>query len=89
MAVTKVTISVFNALTDLQWRAPMSARLLDRAGLKSKGINWNPSTLWRKRESFPKPVIVGNKNMWVEAEVDAYIENLIAKRDEADAPVAA
>src|SRR5258705_13459820 len=27
------------------------------------------------RGSFPKPVMVGNKNMWVEAEVDQYIEN--------------
>jgi predicted DNA-binding transcriptional regulator AlpA len=60
----------------------MSTRLLDRAGLKAKGITWNPSTLWRKRGSFPKPVLVGNKNHWIEAEVDAYIENLIAARDE-------
>jgi predicted DNA-binding transcriptional regulator AlpA len=60
----------------------MSTRLLDRAGLKAKGISWNPSTIWRKRESFPKPVIVGNKNMWIEAEVDQYIQSLIAKRDE-------
>jgi predicted DNA-binding transcriptional regulator AlpA len=60
----------------------MSARLLDRAGLKAKGIKWNPSTLWRKRGSFPKPVLVGNQNMWIETEVDSYIESLIAKRDE-------
>jgi prophage regulatory protein len=63
----------------------MSTRLLDRAGLKAKGISWNPSTLWRKRGSFPKPVLVGNKNHWIESEVDQYIENLIAKRDEAAA----
>jgi hypothetical protein len=63
----------------------MSARLLDRAGLKAKGINWNPSTLWRKRSSFPRPVMVGNKKMWVEAEIDQYIENLIAARDEQEA----
>jgi predicted DNA-binding transcriptional regulator AlpA len=59
----------------------MSTRLLDRAGLKAKGITWNPSTLWRKRGSFPRPVLVGNKNHWIEAEVDQYIEGLIAKRD--------
>jgi predicted DNA-binding transcriptional regulator AlpA len=63
----------------------MPARLLDRAGLKAKGITWNPSTLWRKRGSFPKPVMVGNKNHWIESEVDQYIESLIAKRDEAPA----
>jgi len=59
----------------------MSIRLLDRAGLKAKGINWNPSTLWRKRGSFPKPVMVGNKKHWVEAEIDAYISDLVAERD--------
>jgi predicted DNA-binding transcriptional regulator AlpA len=66
----------------------MPTRLLDRSGLRARGINWNASTLWRKTVSneFPKPVMVGNKNMWVEAEVDQYIEGLIAKRD---SPVAA
>lgn len=63
----------------------MAIRLLDRAGLKAKGINWNASTLWRKTVtgSFPKAVLVGNRNMWIEAEVDAYIEGLIAQRDSA------
>jgi predicted DNA-binding transcriptional regulator AlpA len=61
----------------------MASRLIDRASLKSKGINWNSSTLWRKTVSgeFPRAVMVGNRNMWVEAEVDQYIENLIAARD--------
>jgi len=51
---------------------------------QGEGINWNASTLWRKTVSgeFPKALIVGNRNMWVEAEVDRYIESLIAKRDE-------
>jgi predicted DNA-binding transcriptional regulator AlpA len=61
----------------------MSIRLLDRAALKAMGITWNGSTFWRKTVSgkFPKPVLVGNRNMWVEAEVDQYIEALIAARD--------
>jgi predicted DNA-binding transcriptional regulator AlpA len=61
----------------------MCVKLLDKVGLKSKGIHWNASTLWRKMVSgeFPKAVIVGNKNFWIEAEVDDYIANLIAKRD--------
>jgi predicted DNA-binding transcriptional regulator AlpA len=65
----------------------MSARLLDRSGLKAKGINWNASTLWRKTVSgeFPKAVMVGNRNMWIESEVDQYIESLIAKRETPEA----
>jgi predicted DNA-binding transcriptional regulator AlpA len=65
----------------------MSAQLLDRSGLKAKGINWNASTLWRKTVSgeFPKAVMVGNRNMWIESEVDQYIESLIAKRETPEA----
>jgi predicted DNA-binding transcriptional regulator AlpA len=61
----------------------MSTKLIDRTGLALKGINWNASTLWPKtvKCEFPKPVLVGNKNFWVEAEVDEYIANLIAARD--------
>jgi predicted DNA-binding transcriptional regulator AlpA len=61
----------------------MAVKLLDRTGLKAKGLCWNASTLWRKTTSgeFPKPVRVGNRNMWLETEVDIYIESLIAARD--------
>jgi predicted DNA-binding transcriptional regulator AlpA len=61
----------------------MASRLLDKTGLKAKGINWNASTLWRKSVSgeFPRAVMVGNRNMWLETEVDQYIEGLIAARD--------
>jgi predicted DNA-binding transcriptional regulator AlpA len=64
-------------------RKNMSVKLLDRDGLAAKGITWNASTLWRKTTSgeFPKAVIIGNKNHWLETEVDDYIANLIAKRD--------
>jgi predicted DNA-binding transcriptional regulator AlpA len=63
-------------------------KLLDKAGLKAKGIAWNQSTLWRKVTlgEFPKPVVVGNRNHWIESEVDAYIQGLIAKRDAAKMP---
>jgi predicted DNA-binding transcriptional regulator AlpA len=71
----------------------MPIRLLDKAGPRAKGISWNGSTLWRKSVAgeFPKPLVVGNRNMWIEAEVDQFIENLIAARDsaDADAPVTA
>ena len=60
----------------------MTVKLLDKAGLKAKGIGWNASTLWRKTVSgdFPKAVVVGNRNMWLETEVDQYIQHLIDKR---------
>lgn len=64
----------------------MSVKLLDRAGLKAKGVHLNASTLWRKctNGEFPKPVLIGNRNHWLESEIDAYIAELIAKRDVAE-----
>jgi predicted DNA-binding transcriptional regulator AlpA len=65
-------------------------RLIDEDGIRAKGIDLHRTTIWRKVRDgvFPKPVIVGNRHAWVEAEVDQYIEGLIAKRDSA-APEAA
>ena len=34
-----------------------------------------------KAGKFPQPVKVGNRNLWVEEEIDAYVEAQIAKRD--------
>ena len=69
----------------------MAVRIIDKDGLKAKGIDLNDSTLWRKAKAgqFPKAVKIGNRRGWVEHEVDAYLEALMAKRDSADAPVAA
>jgi predicted DNA-binding transcriptional regulator AlpA len=59
-------------------------RIIDKEGLKQKGICWNDSTLWRKMKlgQFPKAVLIGNRRGWPEHEIDAYIESLIAARDE-------
>jgi predicted DNA-binding transcriptional regulator AlpA len=58
-------------------------KLIDKAGLKAKGLDLDDTTIWRKTKSgeFPKHVIVGNKRAWIESEIDAYIESLVAKRD--------
>ena len=43
-------------------------RLLDREGLKEKGINHSYTQLWRMMSAgkFPRPVKVGARNAWVE-----------------------
>jgi predicted DNA-binding transcriptional regulator AlpA len=58
-------------------------RIIDKEGLKVKGITLNDSTLWRKMRDgqFPKAVLIGNRRGWLEHEIDQYLENLIAKRD--------
>ena len=61
----------------------MAVRIIDKDGLKAKGINLNDSTIWRKAKAgqFPKAVKIGNRRGWLEHEVDQYIESLIAARD--------
>jgi prophage regulatory protein len=58
-------------------------RLLDRQGLKEKGIDYCSTQIWRLigAGKFPKPVKIGSKNVWVEAEIDALIKLRIAERD--------
>jgi predicted DNA-binding transcriptional regulator AlpA len=58
-------------------------RIIDKDGLKARGIDLNDSTLWRKTKhgQFPKAVKIGNRRGWVESEIDAYLESLIAARD--------
>jgi predicted DNA-binding transcriptional regulator AlpA len=64
----------------------MALRFLDKEGLKTKGITWNDSTLWRKEKAgqFPKHVMLGNRCAWLEHEVDAWLESLVAARDMAE-----
>jgi predicted DNA-binding transcriptional regulator AlpA len=61
----------------------MASKILGKADLKEKGIDFNNSTIWRKTKSgeFPKPVKIGNRNGWIESEIDAYVDGLIAERD--------
>jgi predicted DNA-binding transcriptional regulator AlpA len=58
-------------------------KLIDKEGLVAKGLDLDDTTIWRKTKSgeFPKHVIVGNKRAWVETEIDACIEGLVARRD--------
>jgi predicted DNA-binding transcriptional regulator AlpA len=62
-------------------------KLIQKEGLKAKGLDLDDTTIWRKTKSgeFPKHIIVGNKRAWVETEIDAYIEGLVAKRDAKEA----
>jgi prophage regulatory protein len=62
-------------------------RILDKDGLKAKGVDLNDSTLWRlmRAGKFPKAILIGNRRGWVESEIDQYLEKLIAARDMAAA----
>jgi predicted DNA-binding transcriptional regulator AlpA len=58
------------------------ANLIGRDGLRTKGIGFDDSTIYRKVKAgkFPKPVKMGNRHCWIETEVDDYIDSLIAER---------
>jgi predicted DNA-binding transcriptional regulator AlpA len=58
-------------------------RLLDREGLKEKGIKYSSTQLWRLTAAgrFPKAVKIGSKLTWVEQEIDDFIAARIAARD--------
>jgi prophage regulatory protein len=63
-------------------------RLLDREGLKEKGIRYSPTQLWRLMAAgkFPRRLTIGGgKNCWVEQEIDDFIAARIAERDDAAA----
>ena len=67
-------------------------RLIDYEDLKNKGIKASKTKIWRQVKSgqFPKPVKIGDRNAWVESEIDTFIQGLIAARDsEAPGQVAA
>jgi prophage regulatory protein len=59
-------------------------RLLSLVDLKSKGVGYSRAHIDRlvKARKFPRPIKLGeNRNAWVEAEIDAWIEQRIADRD--------
>lgn len=60
-------------------------RILSIEDLRAlKGINYHPSSLWRKSKagSFPKPIKLGaNKVGWIEGEIDAWLEARVQERD--------
>jgi prophage regulatory protein len=59
-------------------------KLLDFEDLPRKGIRFSSVHLWRliRAGDFPKPVKIGNRNHWVEAEIDDFIAAKLAERDE-------
>jgi predicted DNA-binding transcriptional regulator AlpA len=64
-------------------------RLLSLAQVQQRGIPYCRDHLRRlvRAGKFPRPVEVGpGRIAWVEEEVDAYIEQVVAKRDEQAAP---
>jgi predicted DNA-binding transcriptional regulator AlpA len=58
-------------------------RLLDRQGLKEKGINYSATQLWRlmRAKKFPQQVKIGSKNAWVEQEIDDFIASRDSKEN--------
>ncbi|MGE5164668.1 MAG: helix-turn-helix transcriptional regulator [Sphingobacteriales bacterium] len=61
--------------------------MLDLDGLAEKGIKFSDTTIWRliRAGDFPKPVKIGNRNHWVETEIDQYIAHKLAQREEESA----
>jgi predicted DNA-binding transcriptional regulator AlpA len=61
----------------------MATRLLCHDDLKARGINYSKSQLFRKMKAgtFPNATKgAGRQVQWPEAEIDAYIEKLLASR---------
>ena len=58
-------------------------KLLDLDGLAAKGIQFSDTHIWRlvRAGDFPKPLKIGNRNHWVETEIDRYIADKLAQRD--------
>jgi predicted DNA-binding transcriptional regulator AlpA len=62
-------------------------KLLDADGLRGKGIEYSYVQRWRLIQAgkFPAPIKLGtgpnSRNAWIEAEIDAWIEQRIAARD--------
>ena len=59
-------------------------KLLDKEGLREKGIKYSDVQRWRLTRAglFPRPIKLGpGRNAWIEAEIDAWIESRIAARD--------
>jgi prophage regulatory protein len=62
----------------------MAIRLIPYEALAAKGIPYSKPHLWRKEKAgtFPRRVPIGSgRYAYVEAEIDAHVEALIAARD--------
>ncbi len=59
-------------------------RLIGDEGLREKGVRYSRPHRWRliRAGLFPRPVkLSGGRNLWIESEVDAWINARIAERD--------
>jgi len=58
-------------------------KALDHDGLRAKGITQGPCQIWRMWKSgrFPRPIKSGNRNAWLEDEIDQYLAERVAERD--------
>jgi len=63
----------------------MATRLLDLDDLPQNGIKFSDTHLWRliKAGRFPRPVKIGYRLHWSEEEIDSYIAELLARRENA------
>jgi predicted DNA-binding transcriptional regulator AlpA len=62
--------------------------LLDYADLRQRGVKYSKCQLWRlwNAGKFPRPVkLSAVRNTWRADEIDAWIEQRIAERDQAAA----
>ena len=63
-------------------------KVLAHRDLPAKGISWTRQHIHRlvKQGKFPQPFKLGEKtNAWTEDEIDEYLKNRIAQRDQVTA----
>ncbi len=53
------------------------AAVCEMTGAGGKGTLW----AWRATRGFPEPVKVGGKALWIESEIEAWLDARIAERD--------
>lgn len=60
-----------------------AVKLIGDDDLQQKGIRLSRMQRWRliRAGKFPAPIKIGNKNAWVESEIDAWIVGRIRERD--------
>jgi predicted DNA-binding transcriptional regulator AlpA len=61
----------------------MMTKFIGQRALQER-FNRGPTWVWKQLKDnpqFPRPVKEGGRNLWVEAEVEAYQTALIAQRD--------
>jgi prophage regulatory protein len=67
-----------------QANGDQTMKLLDYEALKERGICYSRPHLWRlwTKGQFPKPVkLSASRNVWLQSDIDAWIESRVAERD--------